>query len=282
MSDTVPVCVGANAAGTAIQDVMTAFHAQWTAAPGGFTISNVVGSPVTSFTVTHDDGWQINYRVSGGAILSLIAPEGGVSNSASPGTPANAYAEDTLIPAPSGTGTRYQFAQYGDAILFAVNATANTHSAYAIHQGRILNRNNAVDALNGLATLAYIPHDTASSNAFSWLNSNTTAGNRKSYLRVGAGVWASPIYATTPNSASVLTAERIGPIAAKAPDSGTPSSATSMTRGLWRYLFEDTSSPAGNPLSVLPVPTSNQGWLRLNGSNSATRLVALWDKTVTP
>lgn len=284
MSATVPVSVGANAAGTALQDYVTALYNQIVAEPGGFTISNVVGGGTpTSWTITHTDGWQINYRVSGGALLSLIAPEGGIANSASPGTPTNGSPEDVLIPSPSGTGTRYQYCQYGDAILFAINASANTHSAYAFHHGRILNRNNAVDPLKGLGVLAYLINDSTAATAFEWLNSNTTGTNRKSWIRIGTSLWWNPVFGTTPSQATLLTAERVSTsVAIKVPDSGNPPSASALTRGVFRYLGEDSSSPAGNPLSVAPAVGSDQGWLRLKSSNSTSRLVALWDKQVTP
>lgn len=284
MAATVPMSVGANAAGTALQDYVTALYNQLVAAPGDFTISNVVGGGTpTSWTLTHADGWQINYRVSGGTLLSLIAPDGGISDSASPGTPTNASPEDVVLPAVTGTTTRYQFCMYDDAILFAINATGNTHSAYSFHHGRILNRNNAVDPLNGLGVLAYLPNDAGGSTLFEWATISSTAGSRKSWIRIGTSTWANCTWASAPSGVGVLTAERIGnSVGCKAPDSGAPSTATSLTRGVFRYLGEDSSSPAGNPLSVVPAVGSNQGWLRLKSSSATTRLVALWDKLVTP
>ena len=285
MAVTIPTCASGNAAGTAIQDYMTSFHAAFAAAPGSFTICNVVGSPVTSFTATHTYGWQINYRVSGGAILSLIAPVGGIANSASPGTPTNAYAEDTLIPSPSGTSTRWQFAQYGDAVFFAINGTANTFSLYGLHQGAIYAPGDADSVTRGLGTLAYLPCGDASallSTAFQWFSVNSTASNRKSYLRTAAGTWPSPTLPLGPNSYTIQVAAILAVLAACAPDSGTPASNTSPQRGLLRYVQVDTTTTAGAPLSVKPSSATNQGWLRVNSSATTTRMVILWNKLTTP
>ena len=285
MAVTIPTCASGNAAGTAIQDYMTSFHAAFAAAPGDFTIENVVGSPVTSFTATHTDGWQINYRVSGGAILSLIAPVGGIANSASPGTPTNAYAEDTLIPSPSGTSTRWQFAQYGDAVFFAINGTANTFSQYAIHQGAIYAPGDADSVTRGLGTLAYIPNGDNNANggtAFYWFSSNATGSNRKSYLRRSASAWPNPTIPATPNVYTTQIEGILSNMSVAAPDSGTPAPAANSLRGLWRYVQIDTTTTAGAPLSVKPSYATNQGWLRLNNSTTTTKMVILWNKLTTP
>lgn len=282
MAVSVPTCSSGNAAGTTIQDYMTAFHAAFAAAPGDFTLENVVGSPVTSFTATHLDGWQINYRVSGGTILSVIAPDGGIANSAAPGTPTNAYAEDTAIPSPSGTSTRWQFAQYDDAIFFAINGTANTFSQYAIHQGAIYAPGDADSVTRGLGTLAYLPADTSASTAFIWSCTSGTAGNRKSYLRLAAGTWASPVFPLTLSNYNTQVASVIVNLPVCTPDTGAPSNISSPCRGLYRYLQVDTTTTAGTPLSVRPSLATNQGWMRLNNSASATRQVILWNKLVTP
>lgn len=279
---TVPTCVAGNAAGTAIQDYMTVLHARCAAAPGDFTVANVVGSPVTSFTLTHTSGFQINFRVSGGAILAVIAPAGGISNSASPGTPTNAYTEDTFIPSPSGTSTRYQFSMYGDAILFAINNAANTASIYASHIGKIRVVNSGADATAGLGVLAGSPNPVVASTAFAWFCTNATASNRRSHIRIAAGTWADPAIPITISSYSTQIAERLSDIPVSLPDSGTPSVSTSPVRGVFRYLRVDTTTTAGAALSVLPDGGSNQGWLRLADTATTTRLVALWNDTVTP
>lgn len=281
MAVSVPVCASGNAAGVAIQDYMTAFHAAFAAAPGQFTLTNVVGAPVTSFTAAHVDGWQINYRVSGGTILSLIAPVGGISNSAAPGSPTNAYAEDVLLPSPSGTSTRWQFAQYGDAIFFAINGSANTFSVYAIHQGAIYAPGDADNVTKGLGTLAYIPTDTTVSTSFIWHCTSPTAGQRKSYVRLSASLWASPCFPIALNSLNQNITGKLCSLVVLAPDTGTPSTVV-PPRGLYRYVQVDTSTTAGAPLSVLPSTASNQAWLRLNSSATATRQVILWNKLVTP
>lgn len=282
MAVSIPTCSSGNAAGTTIQDYMTAFHAAFAAAPGQFTIENVVGAPVTSFTATHLDGWQINYRVSGGTILSVIAPEGGISDSAAPGTPTNAYAEDVALPSPSGTSTRWQFAQYDDAIFFAINIAANTYSQYAIHQGSIYAPGDADSVTRGLGTLAYLPSDTSASTAFFWHCTNSTASNRKSYLRLALATWSASVFPTALVNFSTQTASVIVNLPMNAPDTGAPATTSSPTRGLYRYLQVDTTTVAGAPLSVRPSTATNQGWLRLNNSATATRQAILWNKLTTP
>jgi hypothetical protein len=279
---TVPTCVAGNAAGVAIQDYMTVLHARCAAAPGDFAVANVVGSPVTSFTLTHTLGFQINFRVSGGAILSVIAPAGGIANSAAPGTPTNAYTEDTFIPSPSGTSTRYQFAQYGDAILFAINGSANTFSIYASHTGKIRVVNDGADATGGLGLLAYIPNPVTGTTAFNWFCTNATGSNRKSHIRVAAGTWADPVIPISIGNYTTQIAARLGDLPVAVPDSGAPAASTSPVRGVFRYLRIDTTTTAGAALSVLPDGGSNQGWLRLADTATTTRLVALWNDTVTP
>lgn len=281
MAVSVPSSASGNAAGTAIQDYMTAFHAAFAAEPGDFTLENVVGAPVTSFTATHLDGWQINYRVSAGTILSVIAPEGGIANSASPGVPTNAYTEDTIIPSPSGTSTRWQFAQYGDAIFFAINGSADTFSVYAFHQGAIYAPGDADSTTRGLGSLAYIPADTFAATAAFWHCTSATVGSKKSYLRIGTSLWNAPAF---PVALVNFTQNIIGKLCnypVIAADSGATSQ-FSPARGLYRYLQIDTSTAAGLPLSVLPSTASNQGWMRLSNGASATRQVILWDKMVTP
>lgn len=279
---TEPNCVAGNAAGVTIQDYMTAFYNAWVAEPGDFTISNVVGAPVTSFTVTHTTGFQYNFRVSGGAILSLTAPDGGIVNSASPGTPTNYKVEDTIIPSPSGTSTRYQFAQYGDAYLFNINGSANTFTQYSAHEGAIRVVNNGADVTDGLGTLAYIINSTDAGTAFQWFTSNATPGNRKSSIRLAAALWSSGVtLLSTVANYSTQVAQIFCDLPVAAPDTGTPG-ISSPPRGEYKYLRIDTTTTAGVPLSVRPDAGSNQGWLRLGSTASTTRLVALWNKLVTP
>lgn len=281
MAVSVPTCASGNAAGTAIQDYMTAFHAAFAAAPGDFTIENVVGAPVTSFTATHLDGWQLNYRVSGGVILSVLAPEGGIANSAAPGTPTNAYAEDTLLPSPSGTSTRWQFAQYGDAVFFGINGSANTFTINAFHQGSIYSPGDADSVTRGLGTLAYIPADTTAATSFFWHCTTATAGNKKSYVRIGENLWNAPGFPVALLNFNQNIAGKICNNVVLVADSG-GTSTFSPIRGLHRYLQIDTSTTAGLPLSVLPSTASNQGWMRLHNAAATTRQIILWDKTVTP
>ena len=281
---TVPDSSAGNAAGTTLQDYVTAFYNALVAQPGDFTISNVVGGAApTSWTITHSDGWQINYRVSGGTLLSLIAPEGGIANSAAPGTPTHAYAEDVIIPAPSGSSTRWQYDQYGDALTFAINGSANTFSQYCIHQGAIRTVNNAANASDGLGTLAYTPSEANASTAGVWFNQSPTASNRKSWLRYKETAWGQPFLPVTLASYTTQIDERLAELPSGLADAGvTPSIAAAPPRGTYRYLRIDTSTTAQPPLSVLPDPNSNQGWRRLNSSASATRMVIMTNKTVTP
>jgi hypothetical protein len=263
---------------------MTSFYNAFLADPGGFTLRLVVGGATpTSFTATHSEGWEINYRMSAGTILSLINPSGGISNSAAPGTPTNAYAEDVLLPVVSATATRWQFAQYGDAVFFAINGSAGTFSAYAFHQGKIRISNNEASTAQGLGTLAYLPADAAAGTPGAWYNTSATAGSRKSYIRYALSAWGQPAIPVGFVGFAVQVGARLGDMALTVADAGVqPSTSSSPIRGVLRYLRADTTTTAPVPLSVLPSDTTNQGWLRLNSSAAATRQVILWDKLVTP
>jgi hypothetical protein len=286
MSLTIPTVAKLTAAGTAIGDYLKSIHDWLDANPGNFTISNLVGgSSPTSFTLTHVDGWQINYRIDAGVIRSLIAPVGGISDSASPGTPTNAQPEDIVCPSPSGTSTTLHIARYEDALLIGINATGNTHWAYGWHQGRIALPDDTTDAAlgaDGLGTLAYLPVSSTASTNFAWFGI-TSIPNKKSYIRVGASVWGN--LTTTRDIGSAITVARATKrfMAAElnAVDSGSINASTAIRYGSLKYIRADAGAALA-PLQVVPSFGSDQAWMAINGTNNTTRMRCLWNKTVAP
>lgn len=286
---TIPTCVRLTPAGVTLQDTVTSFHAWLTANPGNFTISNVVGSPVTSFTITHTDGWQQNFRVSGGALLSMIAPTGGIESSAAPGTPTGHSVEDVLLPAFTGTIADVSVARYADALFLSVKATGATHSAFTFHSGRIGLPEDASDAargIDGLGILAYVI-DQSANTAFSWFTINVTASNRKSKIRAALTTvngWVDPTVrndVVTQPSTTFANRRFCSVKLVAGPPGGVPAQASNADLMALKYIRSDATTSL-LPFQVVPSASTNQAWMAIGGANTNTRLRCLWNKTVTP
>jgi len=282
---TIPVCSsGLSAAGTTTADYLDAFYTFWAANAGSFTLENVVGAPVTSFTATHLDGWQINYRLDSGTILSLIAPEGGIADSAAPGTPTNASVEDVILPVTAGTSAQMSIAIYTDAVFCGIKDAGTTHYEYGWHQGKIHVPGDLSDPArgnDGLGVLAYLIDGAQSATAFKWLCTSGVAGNRKSKVRTGTSTWDSPGITRSLETGWAAAAEKRMASEGITATDGVQPSTSSPTRGLYTYLRADTSGTLA-PVSVVPSLTTDQGWLAIRDSSSATRVRILWNKTATP
>lgn len=284
MAPTIPTCVKLALSGTTAADWIDDFHTWIAANPGNFTVSNAVGSPVTSFTLTHTNGWQINYRLSGGVILSLIAPSGGISDSAAPGTPTNASPEDTLLPAFSGTSATALIARYDDAIFCGIKNSAATALSYAFMQGVVVQITSKTNnSPSGLGVFAYLIDGSPSATAFKWFSVTGTAGNRKSYIQINDTDWASlTVTRNLENVNSAGAGTRFSQEGLAAGSSGdTPSSTSDPCRGVLKYLYADTVTTAA-AFSVDPSSGFDQGQLAVRDITTATRMRVLWDKTVTP
>lgn len=281
MAVTLPACVRLVAAGATLQDHVTAFHTWITANPGNFSVDNVVGSPVTSFTLTHSSGWQINYRISGGALLTLIAPSGGITNSASPGTPTNAMTEDTAFPALSGTGVRANVARYADAIFWGIQSSGFNSYPYAIMAGRCVDSLEPFDVRwVGLAHFGYLMGGAtvATNNAMF----TTAASQRRSKVRILEGAWSSPATIAASFGQTQAARGRFCPLVVQTTlTDATPSASTSPPVGVCAYCRIDTVAALA-PLNVVPSDTTDQGMLSVNDSTSTTRFRVVWDKNVTP
>jgi len=281
---TIPDCASAAAGGTAIGDYSQQLYSFFSAQVGFFALQNVVGGPsaVTSFTATHTDGWQINFRVSGGAILTMIDPDGTIADSASPGSPTNASAEVTFIPSPSGVSANCFYAQYGDAVMFGVKDSGNTFPQYCCQIGKIIQTDNASDPevfVDGLAILAYLPNESPSSGVGDW--GCVSSANSQCFVRVGEADWQAYTFGNTGAVTDTSGNIRFSSINIFAPSTGSPSATNDPSIGEFRFLRIDGSVDAA-PLNVIPSSASNQAQVRLNDVASDTRMVALWNKTVTP
>tara|TARA_Y100000588_G_scaffold235400_1_gene248977 strand:- start:286 stop:1152 length:867 start_codon:yes stop_codon:yes gene_type:complete len=282
---TIPNTLSGAAAGTTINDLMQRLYDFFSTQVGGFTLSNVVGGPsaVTSFTATHSSGRQVNFRISGGAILVMIDPDGTIADSSAPGSPTNASPELVFVPAsPTGISTACGFAQYGDAILFYVKDTSAAFQQYCSHVGRIAVMDLASDEevfIDGWGILGYIPNESPGSGLGDWGCVN--AANSHCVIRMGESTWLPFTFVSTANVSDTSGNRRFGAIDIHAGDSGSPTSTSDPSVGELNYIKIDGQTDAA-PLGVPPSTASNQAWLRLNDANSNTRMVALWNKGTTP
>lgn len=288
MAITVPTCAVLTAAGTTLQDYVTAFYVWWAANLGNFTLSNVVGGGTpTSWTATHSSGFQLNFRVSGGTLLVMIAPAGGIASSAAP---VSAGSTEVIgLPAPSGTATRCYVARYEDAIFFGNAVTALTHLVNGFLAGRIgapVQDQDAAAGVDGLGILAHTPNDASTSSANVWYGIAGSAGSRQSRLRVGTSTWALGL--TFPWGGVIAQASAVrrftGVSLCGHPDGSTaPSATASPLICLSKYTaWAGGASDSNAPLTLNESVGSNQAWLTLNSTATNTRHRLLWNKTVDP
>lgn len=285
MSSEIPDCAVLTAAGTTLQDYLTALYTRHAAVPGVWTIENVVGGGTpTSWTQTHPDGYQINYRASGGQLLIGLAPLGGVSNSATPGTPSG-WQESVGLIAPSGTNAECLFADYDDTIFFGWKSTAKTAMAGAFLIGRQIITTQAQRAAGGgFAILGGVPTVGSSSTANIWFSSGTPRHGR---LKLDATKWANGlVHSGEPASRTQGTGDyRFDEVAFQGhPDgSSAPNTNASPILGLSKYLsWACGPADSQSPFVLNESAGSNQAQMSLSSSASPTRLRIRWNKTVDP
>lgn len=287
MATTVPVrSEQINAGGTTNADYIDAIHDWIATAPGAFTIENVVGSPVTSFTLTHGDGWQLNFELDSGQVFMVIAPDGGITDSTDPTAAANTSPRDVVLPTPSGTAQLITGELYADALFFGIHNTASTAYPFAFHPGKIIVPDDLSDAalgVDGLGVLANIPSETASSLSGLWFSTNGSASNRKSWVRVGTNEWSNPVVDRNFSGISAgPTSRRVASMGLVVAAPGSPSSQSSSAHiGRLKYVRADVQGTLA-PLAIRPSGTTDQGWLSISNSTSATRMRILHDRTETP
>ena len=288
MAPTVPRAEQINAGGTTTQDFFEEWHAWLSLAPGNFTIENEVGTPITSYTLTHGDGWQVNHELDTGVWYSVIAPDGGIVDSTDPTAAANTSPRDVLLPAIAGTSQLASAILYGDAFFLGLHDAGETHYEYAFHHGKILIPTDLNDpsgnGIDGLGVFAYLPEESSGSfNAFTWFCTNSTASNRKSYIRVGTSAWATPALDRAPSSISAGPATRkvcsMNVVSGAA--GAAPSATNNATIGTTKYFKADVQG-ALVPYSIRASAGSDQGWLSIRNASSTSRMRMLTDKTETP
>lgn len=268
------------AAGTSIQDYFTSLYTWLVSNPGNFTLSNAEGAPdISSFTMTHSQGWQFNFRVSSNTILGMISPNGGIVSSSAPGTPFGYSGEAVFIPTPSGTSTRVHIILMPDALTFAVLNSANTFWSYGFHAGKIYVPDNSNDPtdyyIDGLGFMAHLPLIGTFGSGQAWASSNGTACK----IRVSETLWY-PIVAEV-NSTIGGTAPsgiRFSPYTLCA-NSTSPTS-LSTNYGRTKYLRRSNSTQV--PFTVIPAVTTTQGWMHYANSASVTNQVIVIDRLVAP
>lgn len=286
MAETVPTCAKVTLSGTTNADLIDGWH-DWIVANGageGWSVANVVGSPVTSFTAEHSGGGQINYRLTGGEILGMVSPSGGISDSAAPGTPSGAQPEEVFFPAMAGNSDEALFWLQGNSVAIIVKDTGKTYCKYMDYRGKnITTTNIKANGPTGWGSFGYIPTQTAAFTAGSWFTTNSTAVNRKSWIQITDTDWANPtIIRSISSISSAGDGTRFSQESVVAGSSGdTPAGSSDPARGVLKHIFADTVA-SGLPFSVVPDATVDQAMLRINDSAAATRMCLVWDKFVTP
>lgn len=285
MAITIPTCAVLTAAGTTLQDYVTVFYNWVNANPGNFTVSNLVGGATpTSWTLTHASGFQLNFRVSGGTLLIMVAPNGGIANSAAPVSAGSV--EVIGLPAPSGTSTRAHVARYKDALFFGWTSTTPTHTPNAFEVGRIgapIQDQDVAAGIDGLGILAHTPSDSVASSVNNWY---TVSATRQSRARVASATWAGGLTAPWGGSIAQSSANRrFSPVVLCGNPDGTnvPSTTTSPILLLSKYnAWAGGVSDSVAPFTLNESAGSNQAWMAINNANANTRHRILWDKTVDP
>lgn len=279
-----PISAVLTSAGTAIQDYMTSL-ATWCASMTNFTRSNVVGSPVTSFTLTHNSlSFQLNFRVSAGNILMGTAPVGGVTDSATPGTPTGWEELVAILGTLASPSTSINVSEEFDAFTFLIKHSSLTYFTEGFHIGKSMVPNFSNDAdrfIDGHVMAGGVPNTSNSSTAAHWF---TTATSRTK-IRVGENTWWEAMITSDVGTTALRNSpqgERPNPMPVCA-DSGSKSTSTSPRFGHMKYLFMMGGSNRV-PLSVKPAATGNQGYMHINrgASASITNTAIRWNSAVTP
>lgn len=284
MAVTIPTCGSLTASGLTIQNYTTELYTWILANPGNFTVSNATGGPVSSWTLTHSDGFQLNFRISGTTLLVMIAPVGGIVNSATPGTPTD-YVEVIGLITPSVSSTRCHIARYDDAIYFSYSSAANNSILSAFLVGRIfapLQDQDVANDVDGLGILASIPSDGATGSSNYWYSTSAT---RQSRARCGS-VWINGVVhkdASGPSQSSSLKRFQNVMVAGDPSGSSLPSVSTSPIVYLSKYTAWGCGpSDSITAYSLNESASTNQAWMALINSTGSTRHRILWDKTVDP
>jgi hypothetical protein len=269
------------AGGTTIQDYFTALYSWIVSNPGNFTVENAAGGPVSSFTLTHSQGWQINLRVSAGTVLGMIAPDGGIVNSATPGTPSNYSGEAAFLPAITGTSVNCDVIRCSDALTFCLKPAAETYWSYGFHVGKIFtpdNQNDPTDYfIDGLGVLGNIPNLSSGAVGNTW--SSSTPAGYVSRIRVSQNLWYPCMFENITNITGV-SAQGSRPSPYTIVAAGSSMSSFSPNFGRTKYLRRNNTNLA--PFTIVPGVSSTQGWMAYNHLSSNSGNLILWDRTVLP
>lgn len=262
------------------------FHTYLAANPGNFTISNVIGSPVTSFTLTHTDSWQINLRLDTADLKIAIAPTGGIADSSAPSATDLSPEEIGILDIAGNATAQYLIAIFDDAITLLTKDSANSFIFEGLHAGKIMTVGRAnFPALgrDGLGMLCGKPFDNSGNINGIWFSSATATASRRSKLHIATSRWGSPVIQNLGLVTQSNDSARFPEVPCQAaPDSGTsPSATTSPHAGVMKYITGDCDLSTA-PLSVINSAAggSTQAYLALNYTASNTRLRLLWKQGV--
>ena len=264
--------------GPTTEDFIDDYEGLLSGVGGTWSTTNVIGDPVTSFTLQHTSGFQLNYRMDAGQLLSMIAPVGGIVDSSAPGTPTRHSPESVLLPALAGTQAKALLSIYDDAIITSIKNAAGNASPVAFHHGKPLGlpfiRPNGP---TGFGVFAYVPRPNTDSTPYGWFSNAFSAGQRVSWVEVEPGVWRNPGLVRGFDSATTAAdaGNRLTYGSVVTGNSGAAPSIANPAQAFLKYVFGDTD--ASNPtFQVIPGDTSDQSILRLS-SNTTTRMGFIWD-----
>lgn len=282
---TIPTCIRRTLSSTDTPTLLDDFHDWLDANPGNFTLSNVVGATVTSFTATHTDGWQVNWRVSGTTILMAIAPTGGIADSAAPAATDMSPEEIAVVDISGSAHAQYLIALYDDAITLLTKAAANDEIFDGFHVGKVMavsRANYPALGRDGLGMLCGGPSDNNFNVGDLWFSTSGNIFSRRSKIHVATGQWGSPLISNISSWTTVSDSARFHDVPVFAPPlpSDTPNTANSPAVGILKYITGDGALDAAQ-LTLINSASSTQAYVSIGyPSSGVSRLRMIWTQGV--
>lgn len=238
---------------------------------------------------------QVNLRKSGVNTIALsVEPAGTITDPGNsvPTAPTGTTSDwsgnhqepnwDVSWGTPGGS-TKVWCVELPDAIFIVTSDTTNTFHDHIMHAGRIATSINSSAAAaagqDGLGYVAGIP-DNGIGSVNDWLGTACPCAS----LHWATDEWSDHIsWNAAPSTADAASSAHTSfrPLPPGIWDAvDINGQASDPQYGPPKYLR--TSDANANPMTVIPDPGSNQGWLRYNDALTTGMETMIWDKTVTP
>jgi hypothetical protein len=218
-------------------------------------------------------------------MLLMLAPAGGIANSAAP-TSAN-NTEVIGLPAPSATSARCLIARYSDAIFFGIHNTTSVSVTSGFLAGRIgapVQNQDVAAGLDGLGILANLPNDASNTTENIWYSTSAILSGRKSRLKISALKYAIGVGAIIMVPTQSAIERRFSPVILTGNPNGV-GEATTSSPILCLSKYTAFAAGIGDLIPCFSMNISagtNQAWMAINNSQAGTRHRILWNKTVDP